>query len=843
MMRPTLAMLCFTMACTSSVSGSGDGGPADVQRADVPLEDVLAARRSPLDRRSPWPKFRGNIEQDGRVDVSPFDNGSAPWVFQTGKGIFSTPVIDGDGVVFVGSADRNFYAIGPDGRERWRVRTGEVIDSSALLDDQGRVYFGSGDGFLYALNRRDGSIAWRFQADEPSVNGAFIRWFEGNVGMTEDGTLIAPNDNFCTYGVNRDDGTRRWCFRTSDQTWSLPAYDIGRQLLLMGNNFLLGNNVFGVNAQTGTRAWSAAIPATVAASPMYLDRGAEGTIVVGGFDGYVRAFTAFSGTPLWQRGLRDHIYASPARLSDGTIIQPAADGTVYALSPEDGSVRWSFDALEPIRSSPAVDAQDHIYFGSGEGRLFVLNPDGALRWSIRLISDERNDLNASVALGRRGAVIAGENGGVYFVPFDYCLRPAALTDARCRRGPSEDLPPDGAFLYRTTRFGRPLAERDATIDANEPLAFSLFVRRAGDTQLAFLDDDSIEVSATPPSALRIERSGDRRFFTVTPETAYTPDEMGRVSLRVRARTLTDPMRDGLRFTGGTAAGAIDTNFTLTVRPRVEGAPGLTFPSRAGEPASAYELSRLAAPLPTILPSYNQIGFDSIHYLLGVVEGDARRAVVWGVGAIPGESGASVVDPSSSVRFPMVMRWDGGRLTIANEQPFFIDFNGFQLPFEQFRVSTRTDLTGAPQESPALVARAVCGRIDVYGAFLRRLGFCNPSSDILLAYGAADMRLHPGGPLRAPSGLGTPEFSRSATELRAELTGSTLRAQAHNFGLLALDAEGRPIALDYVRQTRAVARADGTIERVTLATPTPLTGAVRVYLMVDAFAAARSDLTP
>jgi hypothetical protein len=58
------------LACTSSVSGRGDAGFADVQRADVPIEDVLSVRRAPLDRRSPWPKFRGNVEQDGRVEVT-----------------------------------------------------------------------------------------------------------------------------------------------------------------------------------------------------------------------------------------------------------------------------------------------------------------------------------------------------------------------------------------------------------------------------------------------------------------------------------------------------------------------------------------------------------------------------------------------------------------------------------------------------------------------------------------------------------------------------------------------------------------------------------------------------
>jgi hypothetical protein len=57
----------------------------------------------------------------------------------------------------------------------------------------------------------------------------------------------------------------------------------------------------------------------------------------------------------------------------------------------------------------------------------------------------------------------------------------------------------------------------------------------------------------------------------------------------------------------------------------------------------------------------------------------------------------------------------------------------------------------------------------------------------------------------------------------------------------LDAERRPLSLDYVRQTRTVAAPDGRAARVTLATTAPLSGPVRVYLMVDAYPAARADL--
>jgi len=124
-------------------------------------------------------------------------------MFRTRKGVFSSPVIDGDGTTYVGSADRTFYAIDRDGSLKWKFSTGEIIDSAALLDDEGRVIFGSGDGTLYA-----------------------------------------PNDNFCTYGVRRSTGERVWCARAYDQTWSLPALDPASGRLFLGNNFAFLYNTF-----------------------------------------------------------------------------------------------------------------------------------------------------------------------------------------------------------------------------------------------------------------------------------------------------------------------------------------------------------------------------------------------------------------------------------------------------------------------------------------------------------------------------------------------------------------------------------------------------------------------
>ena len=183
----------------------------------------------PLDPRAPWPKFRGNALQNGRASFAPRRGEGRPWQFHTGKGIFSSPVIDGEGTVYVGSADHHFYAIGADGQLRWRFATGEVIDSAALLDDRGRVYFGSGDGHLYALDRRDGRLVWRVRAHTTAqVKKQFglttynLDWFEGNVAMLPDGSLLAPNDNYLVYRVGRD-GRMVGQLVGNELMWSLPA--------------------------------------------------------------------------------------------------------------------------------------------------------------------------------------------------------------------------------------------------------------------------------------------------------------------------------------------------------------------------------------------------------------------------------------------------------------------------------------------------------------------------------------------------------------------------------------------------------------------------------------------
>src|SRR5690242_18489063 len=95
------ALIVAAAAGTSAAARS----PAPHSRYEVPVQ-----------ASSPWPEMRRDRRNTGASPIRSIYHGDRPWGFQTGRGIFSTPVVGGNGDIYVGSADSWFYAIRPSGR-------------------------------------------------------------------------------------------------------------------------------------------------------------------------------------------------------------------------------------------------------------------------------------------------------------------------------------------------------------------------------------------------------------------------------------------------------------------------------------------------------------------------------------------------------------------------------------------------------------------------------------------------------------------------------------------------------------------------------------------------------
>jgi hypothetical protein len=271
-------------------------------------------------------------------------------------------------------------------------------------------------------------------------------------------------------------------------------------------------------------------------------------------------------------------------------------------------------------------------------------------------------------------------------------------------------------------------------------------------------------------------------------------------------------------------------------------------SGALDTTAAYEISRFSIPLPTVLPSYNQIGFDSLRYLLGTVESNGRAGIAWMVGAkLPPGGSASVVDPASRAVFPFALASSGDLATLNAASDLEVNVMNLTLPFQSFRIATSFVPGGDSSGTAEVSGSAVCAQVPTYGPFLQILGLCNPQTDVMHVLGAANVARRKD--LAPPPPAGTVIFGTATdttgavTAVVATVTGSRVRPDEHLAGILVVDpATGRPVTLPYGPGTTRGWAPDGTLASVTV----PTLGAAippmaRVYLMVDTTVAAKGTL--
>ena len=242
------------------------------------MRDSDPGYQSPVQANSFWPTYRRTRRNSAHSPVPANYRNDQPWFFQTGKGIFSTPIIDANNVVYVGSADHNFYAINPDGQKKWQFKTGEIIDSAGALpaDDPNSVLVPSGDGYLYRLSKEDGKVIWKFDA-RVSPRMSYNNWFEGNITLGQDGTIYAGNTNFNYYAISPD-GKLKWTYETGSNAWSAGA--IGADGTIYWGSC---DTFFHAVSPEGKCIWKRRTLGFISASPAI---GLNGTVYAGSFDSY-----------------------------------------------------------------------------------------------------------------------------------------------------------------------------------------------------------------------------------------------------------------------------------------------------------------------------------------------------------------------------------------------------------------------------------------------------------------------------------------------------------------------------------------------------------------------------
>ncbi|MDR0976131.1 MAG: PQQ-binding-like beta-propeller repeat protein, partial [Prevotellaceae bacterium] len=162
---------------------SDDDGLPGYGIYDVTADSIKVATRRIGEQPRQWAAFALNqtyYDHAGHADKYPdfsmnntYRKVKETWIVQTGVGIYSSPVVEGDRL-FVGDdlGQLTAYTL-KNGRRLWSFASGaRIVGTPAVAD--GIVVFGSADRHIYGLSAADGTLLWRIEAGEPVLGAVAI---------------------------------------------------------------------------------------------------------------------------------------------------------------------------------------------------------------------------------------------------------------------------------------------------------------------------------------------------------------------------------------------------------------------------------------------------------------------------------------------------------------------------------------------------------------------------------------------------------------------------------------------------------------------------------------------
>ena len=263
-------------------------------------------------------------------------------------------------------ADGFLIAMDPrTGRTRWRFDAGP-IESSPLLH-KGLLYVGSWDRNVYAINARSGRKRWTFKGDEQfNTSPAYA-----------DGRIFIASDAGTLFALDARTGRKRWSAQSGARLggreffYATPTVAYGR--VFIGNS---DGTMYAYGARSGKLLWANPIGSYIyAAAAAYRKK-----IYTGTYDGKFFALDAATGDVKWERSVPAAVHSAPtvmkgvvyfATCSDcgreaARSVKRGPDGT-FGVSARTGRTVWRFPAGK--FASPVTADEKRIYL-SGRSKVF-----------------------------------------------------------------------------------------------------------------------------------------------------------------------------------------------------------------------------------------------------------------------------------------------------------------------------------------------------------------------------------------------------------------------------------------------------------------------------------------
>ncbi len=422
--------------------------------------------------------------------------GAELWNFTTKWGVMSSPAIDQDGTIYIGSYENYLYAVNPDGTEKWRHLAGEPV-TAATIGKDGNIYMAS----KYSLNAidKDGNRLWDYAVfaeindlalglddivyiitssnDKTlraiSKNGELIwslgiDWLSSNsmrVSIAPDGTIytIGPTEDFSKsilYAVNPN-GLIKW-------TKEIGSIYNNRIAIGGDGTIFIGDTRFHFYAinPDGTEKWTydgqndLGIPAggQFRFEPTIGLTGNIYTVYERYPNYYVLSFTP-EGKPNWAFEVKDQDHPSNKILSSVTVgademlYFPVNDSNLYALYP-DGTLAWKFsftdfeDMIIGYESTPTINENKTLFVGYGK-KLFAVNTSSVGLAKSAWPRSAQNSLNTGRKINPSPYPVSPKNDSIH-APVNMMFiwnTIAGSTSFEIEIDTTEDF--SGSFVYRS----------------------------------------------------------------------------------------------------------------------------------------------------------------------------------------------------------------------------------------------------------------------------------------------------------------------------------------------------------------------------------------------------------
>ncbi|PKO53843.1 MAG: outer membrane protein assembly factor BamB [Betaproteobacteria bacterium HGW-Betaproteobacteria-20] len=317
-----------------------------------------------------------------------------------------SPVVDA-GYAYAASSTGEVVKLDvTNGSEIWRVNAGEKLSGGVGVGGS-LVMVGTPRGVVYAYDIA-GKLQWKSRLSSEILSAP--KYF--------DGVVIVRTGDSRIYGINANDGSRKWVYDRISPALTLRSsagvvVDGGAVYAGFG-----GGKLISVRADNGKILWEASVAQPKGVTEIERIADITSLPVVDGplvyavaYQGKIAAVDRVSGRVIWSRDISS---LSGLSIDDGRIFVSHTIGSVYALDYTTGKSFWRQAALKNRQLTVPMPMGDLTAVGDVEGYVhFLSRDDGALASRIKT---DNSPIMPQMALVNNSTVLAQtRDGGIFAV--------------------------------------------------------------------------------------------------------------------------------------------------------------------------------------------------------------------------------------------------------------------------------------------------------------------------------------------------------------------------------------------------------------------------------------------